>query len=670
MLYLSKKKNVSIALAIIILISSTGMSVNANENNLTGWKKTYYDFMTDYTRLYPDMNSEVIKSGDFGNPDFINGQKTYSEDLRPLYNKTENLKLLNICGDSIPELLIIQYGTFTGDWIGSSTNDTNILIYKYVNGEVKRVFESYENLLEVYYKQTGGNTDVILKSRTPYIENPTIRNLKWNKQTQKLDPIINDELTNIYLNGNGDPSYFEDKGYQWLYYINNDSNDIPTKTIQIEDVDEGVARKHFIEYIDESEIISMLDEYPDEIVKTEEKQKDSLHEKEATEEDSSPTLLEKIIIFLKNNIFKPIAAILKSNKEEAVDKDAENIKENVEEIAELKEKEDLDLDYESSREGFRTYVNNKYGYEIDYPSSFKKDNSKEDTVRFYSQDKKATLTATGEKNLSGVTLSELYKNDIDYIQSLTTIDYKTSSENWYAVSWIYEGTEFYKRVYLGDDYINTMVMESPESEGNIYNPFVEHISLTFKPGNLSSNGTNANNVDMEAVDLTNVKPQIQKIIDEALGLRGAYANSPVSEEDILVYFAQYMFFTDEKIDVIDHYEDGGTSWNVIPKDSVDKFSERYFGKKIIADNHRQRGEIDSGWLEYYYEEQKYYFGFMPISSRPHTTFVVRELSQANENTINAKIDSVINDGMGERIDGTHSIDLERKDDRYIIKNIK
>ena len=43
------------------------------------------------------------------------------------------------------------------------------------------------------------------------------------------------------------------------------------------------------------------------------------------------------------------------------------------------------------------------------------------------------------------------------------------------VSWVAEGNTFYKKVYIGDGFINTMLMKTPESEGRTYNPFVEHL---------------------------------------------------------------------------------------------------------------------------------------------------------------------------------------------------
>ena len=178
------------------------------------------------------------------------------------------------------------------------------------------------------------------------------------------------------------------------------------------------------------------------------------------------------------------------------------------------------------------------------------------------------------------------------------------------------------------------------------------------------------NVLEKSFDLSEVKPEIQSILDDSLGMRGISINTTISEQDILRYFSQYMFMTDEKVGVIDHYEKNGTSWNVLPKDSIDKYSEKYFGKKIIGDNHKQKREIDSGWLEYYYKDQKYYFGFNPVGVRPETSFIVKEIVRINESTINCKVDSVINDGMGTRVDGNYSIDLEKKDNRYIIKNIK
>lgn len=153
------------------------------------------------------------------------------------------------------------------------------------------------------------------------------------------------------------------------------------------------------------------------------------------------------------------------------------------------------LDPESSKNGFKTYKNERFGFVIDYPSKFIKDTPPEEGygIKLCSEDKKAILTATGKENIFGEALAELYQKDINYIESITTMDYKASSNNWYVVSWVYGGEIFYKRVYVGDGAINTMLIRYPESEGHMYNHLVEHISPAFKPGNLSGSISSVDN---------------------------------------------------------------------------------------------------------------------------------------------------------------------------------
>lgn len=222
----------------IVLLTSINFSANASSENLTVWKKVYYDFLTDYTRLYPDMDSELIRSGDLGNPDFINGRKIESEEFYPLYHKSENIKLLNITYSPIPEIAVVNYGNFTGEWTGSSNYDSNVQVYKYEDGKVKKIFETSKNLLGLHYKQTEEKADLIIEPRYPQYGDdtddwPQISNLIWNEQKQELENIINEELTQMFYSspeGLSDPNYFtnyfEDKGYKRLFYIDEDTNTI------------------------------------------------------------------------------------------------------------------------------------------------------------------------------------------------------------------------------------------------------------------------------------------------------------------------------------------------------------------------------------------------------------------------------------------------------------
>ncbi|MDF2891789.1 MAG: hypothetical protein K0R80_2156 [Clostridia bacterium] len=132
---------------------------------------------------------------------------------------------------------------------------------------------------------------------------------------------------------------------------------------------------------------------------------------------------------------------------------------------------------------YNTYANGRYGFTIDYPNQFgigiPPQNG--DGLEFISRDGKAGLVASGRNNVMDENAKDMYEAEV---ASINNISYKFQKDNWFVLSWIDNKTVYYARVIVGEGSINTFMFSCPEEQLDQYYDIIEHISKSFKKGNI------------------------------------------------------------------------------------------------------------------------------------------------------------------------------------------
>lgn len=132
---------------------------------------------------------------------------------------------------------------------------------------------------------------------------------------------------------------------------------------------------------------------------------------------------------------------------------------------------------------YNTYINGRYGFSVDYPNNFEIGTppANGDGLHFTSKDGKATLTAYGSNNVMDETAKSLYNQEVAGIKE---ISYQFFKDNWFVLSWIDNGTVYYTRTMVGPGSINSFEFTCPKDQLDQYYDAIEHISKSFKKGNI------------------------------------------------------------------------------------------------------------------------------------------------------------------------------------------
>lgn len=143
----------------------------------------------------------------------------------------------------------------------------------------------------------------------------------------------------------------------------------------------------------------------------------------------------------------------------------------------------------TSRPGYTTYQNDRFGYQIDYPEEFVRKRSREvDKISFYSPDKKAVLVLVGRDN-NGTTLMECYDNVKGSVGD-GEIKSQTIKENWFAITWRSKinNIEYisHSKMFVGNQKgaANGFMFMYPEQEKDKYANVVVNLEKSFIPGDI------------------------------------------------------------------------------------------------------------------------------------------------------------------------------------------
>ena len=144
----------------------------------------------------------------------------------------------------------------------------------------------------------------------------------------------------------------------------------------------------------------------------------------------------------------------------------------------------------TSRLGYTTYSNGRFGYKIDYPKEFVRKTSSSNIaniILFASPDKKAVLILKAD-NTEGWTLMDCYNDVIKNSVLGNSILYQIIKDNLFVVTWTmdYKGSVYknYTKVYGGKGSFNGFVFSYPEKEKDKYDEVVTNLEKSFVPGDI------------------------------------------------------------------------------------------------------------------------------------------------------------------------------------------
>ena len=139
----------------------------------------------------------------------------------------------------------------------------------------------------------------------------------------------------------------------------------------------------------------------------------------------------------------------------------------------------------ASNSNYCHYVNDRYGFTIDFPAFFNmgylSGNSGGIFVTVSSGN--ASLSASGSHNY-GLSLNDYYIDCIGLLKSEFGLkpSYMANGTDWFVLSWKINGTIYYEKVFVCDDYINFFKLEFLSEDKDAYNDIVTNIEQSFVPG--------------------------------------------------------------------------------------------------------------------------------------------------------------------------------------------
>ena len=133
-----------------------------------------------------------------------------------------------------------------------------------------------------------------------------------------------------------------------------------------------------------------------------------------------------------------------------------------------------------AEDGWKDYVNARFGFKISYPSTLiaSADPTNGGGREFHTKDKEFRL-ATSAHFLHDDTLNSMWQKELNLLGA--GITYKRKDKNWFVVSGVNEGVEFYYRVDVKDGNFASFQITYPHAKGKQYDPWVEKIAKTFVP---------------------------------------------------------------------------------------------------------------------------------------------------------------------------------------------
>lgn len=136
----------------------------------------------------------------------------------------------------------------------------------------------------------------------------------------------------------------------------------------------------------------------------------------------------------------------------------------------------------SSAVAYRSYVNGRFGFSVDYPSDLQagEQPANGDGLVFTSSDGSVQLRASGSNNVLPVTPAAYLQRLLSKHPSAT---YHMVKDERCVISWEEDGHIFYEKAVVGTGSINDFQFAYPASQKQEYDPIVTHIADSFRtPG--------------------------------------------------------------------------------------------------------------------------------------------------------------------------------------------
>ncbi|MDV3002640.1 MAG: hypothetical protein N5P05_004295 (plasmid) [Chroococcopsis gigantea SAG 12.99] len=137
----------------------------------------------------------------------------------------------------------------------------------------------------------------------------------------------------------------------------------------------------------------------------------------------------------------------------------------------------------SSTEEYGRYCNERFGFCFDYPKNIKREPppANGDGITFIGTDG-LEITGSGINNFFDDTLDSEKETTAPNFERIT---YQARCRNWFVLSGYQRQNIIYWKTYLGKGSINHLFIRYPKTLKQKYDPLVNRVSLSFKPGNLT-----------------------------------------------------------------------------------------------------------------------------------------------------------------------------------------
>ena len=135
-----------------------------------------------------------------------------------------------------------------------------------------------------------------------------------------------------------------------------------------------------------------------------------------------------------------------------------------------------------------TYRNERFGFQVAYPAAvFEPGEAPEggQGMRFMSRDGAAQLLVSAGRNDTGETLKSYRRFVLSKSYADARVEYAPVRDSWFVLSGTNGDTIFYERITFrcGGKVIYGWQMTYPAAERQIYDPIVEAVHRSYRPGN-------------------------------------------------------------------------------------------------------------------------------------------------------------------------------------------
>jgi hypothetical protein len=138
---------------------------------------------------------------------------------------------------------------------------------------------------------------------------------------------------------------------------------------------------------------------------------------------------------------------------------------------------------------WQTYTNARFGYTVRYPASLLKPQGESDNgdgQKFLSRDGKTRLLVYGSHNVLGETIASRFAEDRrgEKNNAGRKVTYARQKNDWYVVSGVQDGKNFYRKCYLrGGDFV-TWEITYPVTERAVWDRLTARVGAEFAPRSL------------------------------------------------------------------------------------------------------------------------------------------------------------------------------------------